>query len=761
MGEAQIADLGQRGEPAVMSFRPSATFAAFIASAVLGGNPVSSQAQQTASVSGRGGLEEILVTASKKEERLQEVPASLTALSADALDTQGVVDFSDYMTLVPSLADFSGGSEGHGTVILRGLNTGYYQTSNTVGYYIDDVPFSATSPLSVGTTLTLDPDLADIDHLEVLKGPQATLYGASTLGGLIKVMTKSPDLTSYSGEMRLDGSTIHGGGSGYALVGIANMPLIADQLALRISGFDRDIPGYMTNVTLDSKDRDVSRRQGGRISLRWVPASGLEIKLSAFLQSLRVSGWNYESVNLETLAPPTGPYTYSAAWDTTFHTTYEVYNATINYAPGSIGTLTNSTSYAVYADHEFTDFSSYYGFLNAHAPVPVPTDARQPLINGPLLNKFSEELRFASKRMDRFEWLAGLFFTHEQTNFLAAFANAIPPSRQPIPGPDAFSIGASSPATYKEEAAFADLTYRVNETVDLTVGGRYSDNQQNVTSNTYGFASVTAAVSGRTSDTDFTYLASLSWHPAADINTYARIATSYRPGGPELTPQPGYTSFKPDSLINYEVGLKGAWRQDTLRTNLAMYYMDWKNVQMTFSDNGFDVISNGGKATSKGVELETQIVPVDRFVIGVNVAYTDAKLDSVSAGVSAVTGAVARDTLPYTPKWSGSATADYVLPLSTGLTSMYGATYRYQGSKWSDYPGDPNNTGVVIPEYNTVDLHGGIAWNRYKVQARVANLFNEHGLDTVVQQRISPGNPPAWASIIPPRTYVLSFAATF
>src|SRR5260370_11271498 len=132
--------------------------------------------------------------------------------------------------------------------------------------------------------------------------------------------------------------------------------------------------------------------------------------------------------------------------------------------------------------------------------------------------------------------------------------------------------------------------------------------------------------------------------------------------------------------------------------------MDWKDVQMSSNIGGLSVISNGGKATVRGIELETQFVPIGHFTLGVNVAYIHAKLDSVSADVTAHTGAVSGDTLPFTPTWSASAVADYVQPLSTALSSNFGVTYRYQGSKWSDYPVDPLNAGVVIPHSNSLDF---------------------------------------------------------
>ena len=708
-----------------------------------------------------GTLQEVVVTASKRTQNSQDVPASLTALSSAELATQGVTGFNDYMTLVPSLADFSGGSEGHGAIILRGLNTGYYQTSNTVGYYIDDIPFSATSPLSVGALLTLDPDLSDIDHLEVLKGPQATLYGASTLGGLIKVVTNRPDPNAYSGDVQLGGSTVDGGGSGYDMVGVANIPLIDGSLALRMSGFDRDIPGYMTDVALGTHDRAMSRRQGGRIALRWVVAPNLDIQINTFLQSLYEGGWNYEFINLQTQQPLTGPYTYSSDIDARFHTTYELYNVSINYTAGSLGTLTSSTSYARYHDLEIEDYDQWYGELNAFAPVPVPANADQPLFFGPTMSKFTEETRFASNRMGPFEWLAGVFYTRELINYPVELYNVIPPSLTPIPGPDAVSLGVNSPAYYKEYAAFADLTYYISQSLDLTVGGRFSHNEQGVTDYTFGFANTTPVTTGTTSDHDWSYLAALTWHLTQSVNTYARVASSYRPGGPELTPEPPFTAFKPDSLVNYEIGLKADWLDNRLRTNLAVYYMDWKNVQMSFVYNDFDVIANGGKATSKGVEFESQYAPIKNLTLSLNSAYTEAVLNSVSSGVSEATGAVAGNQLPFTPRWAASALADYVMPLNGAMKALFGATYRYQGAKWSDYPLDPNNTGVIIPAYRTLELRTGLTWDRYKLMFRINNVTDSQGFDTIVQQRIFGGNPPAWAAIIPPRTYSLMFEAVF
>jgi iron complex outermembrane recepter protein len=746
-----------------MSFRMSKSFAMsmsyFITSCLV---PLSSWADQT--VDPRSSeLEEITVTAAKRNENLQQVSVSVTAISAATLETQGITSFNEYMGLVPGLADYSGGAVGHGMVILRGLSTGYYSTANTASFYIDDIPFSATSPLSVGTVLTPDPGLVDLDHIEVLNGPQATLYGASTLGGLIKVVTNKPDLTTTSGSVRTDGSSADGGGLGFGLEGVMNVPLIQDVLALRGSVFERETPGYMTDTTLNLSNLGDSKKEGGRIALRWVPQDNLDIQLSAFLQSLKVNGFTNEYVNLKTLVPVAGPYTFQSPYVPTFHTTYEVYNLSINYTAGSIGKLTNSTSYGAYRDSEMEDYTPYVGALVSYAPTPIPSNAAVPLYFGPSLKKFSDELRFSANRIGDFEWLAGLFFTREEVNYPNTWAIAIPPSAQPIPGPDGIMLQANNPATYKEDTAFADLTYYLRENLDLTVGGRYSHNEQTVVTTGSGFAGSGTTNAFGTSDTDFNYQVALRWRLTPALNTYARVATSYRPGGPQLFYAPGDSSFKPDSLTDYEVGLKGVWLNDTLRTNLAIYYMDWKDVQLTsVGANGLALISNAGAATSKGLEFSTQFVPFERLNIGASLAYTDAALTSVSPGVTTATGAQAGDSLPFTPKWAGSATADYMWPLSASLNGTLGATYRYQGSKDSDYPADTLNTNVRIPAYDTFEIRTGLNWTRYKAQFRVANLFNERGFDTVAQQRLYPNiTPPSWAAIIPPRTFMLSLSASF
>jgi outer membrane receptor protein involved in Fe transport len=173
---------------------------------------------------------EIVVTASRRAERLQNVPSAITALEGSTLEAIGAQTFRDYSTLIPGLSQRDLGNPGQGTIIIRGLNTGPQSITNTAATYIDEAPFSASGFLSAGAILTPDPDIADLDRIEVLKGPQGTLYGANSLGGLIRIITTRPDASRFSGRVWGEATTVDGGDTGYAVRGSVNVPLVTDRL---------------------------------------------------------------------------------------------------------------------------------------------------------------------------------------------------------------------------------------------------------------------------------------------------------------------------------------------------------------------------------------------------------------------------------------------------------------------------------------------------------------------------------------------------
>ncbi|MGH8210763.1 MAG: TonB-dependent receptor plug domain-containing protein, partial [Steroidobacteraceae bacterium] len=284
-------------------------------------------------------LEEIVVSASKRaDETLKETPGALTVLTGKTLDKLGIVDFQDYLPYVPGLSSstLTIGSPGNYKAVLRGLNSG---ASATVGYYLDDTTLTPSSPNSIGGSYSPDPALADVERIEVLKGPQATLYGASTLGGIIKIISKKPDLTTFGGDVSVSGVTVEDGGSGYSARGAVNLPLIQNTLAARVSAYDREDPGFTDNVLTGQNNINRDYAHGGQLALRYVPTEKLTFDLTGLIQELSSSGNTMEFLDQQTLRPIYGYGKYSTLSNTTASTQLTVFSLSANYDTGW-GTLT-------------------------------------------------------------------------------------------------------------------------------------------------------------------------------------------------------------------------------------------------------------------------------------------------------------------------------------------------------------------------------------------------------------------------------------
>ena len=240
------------------------------------------------------GLSEIVVTASKREERLLDAPMSITDLSAKTLDNLGITNFEDYMGLVPNVSTGFGAAPGYGAIILRGLYSGYGQLTSTTGYYIGDSAFMGSGPFSLSGLVTPDPDLVDVDHIEVLKGPQGTLYGASALGGLVRIVPAKVDLTKVSGNVRVDGADTSGGGAGYGYRASINLPIITDRFGVRLSGFKREEPGYIKDSTTGGDRYAETQSKGGSATALFRATDQLEFNLRGIYQSAFTNGYSEE-----------------------------------------------------------------------------------------------------------------------------------------------------------------------------------------------------------------------------------------------------------------------------------------------------------------------------------------------------------------------------------------------------------------------------------------------------------------------------------
>lgn len=735
--------------------------------------PVSAAGDQAAAT------QDIIVTASKREERLRDVPGAITTLGSAAIQEQGIKDFRDYATLVPGLAQRDTGAPGLGTVIIRGLNTGSAQSTSTTAFYVGETPFTAAGFITQSSLFTPAPDLADLERIEVLKGPQGTLYGASSLGGLIRFVFKKPNSSEFSGSVRADLVDMDGGGFGYGIHGSANVPIVSDTLALRVSGFYRRSPGYADNVGTGTLNVNRSDLYGGRASLRFTPTPDLTIDVNAELQNIDNGGYARQDTVTGTLIPVYGERQYSNFEDFGSKLKYRIVNGVIDYdvGPGSIVTTASYAYYKADLEQDFTD--NYIPLARATlAPISlpvfgvpidtlIPADSLLLAANSPTLKKTTIEARFVSKRLGPVEFVVGGFYTYED-NYVPIYfylkdANGV--NRAP---PFDLLLRSETPSTYEEIAGFGNLTFYLNDRLDVTGGIRYARNDQFIHiagANATLFFLPRANPEFNTRDSATTYLATLRWRPTDQLSLYARAASGYRPGGPQNnpTPPPGaQTVIRPDTVWNYEAGFKGSFLNGTLSIDASVFHIDWSDIQLNTTLGGIGLQGNAGAAKVDGFELAFMARPSNGLTAGGSIGHTNARITQIDPGVRASIGADEGDKLPLTPSWTAALFVDQSIPLNADVTGSLGATLRFQSDMPSSYPGaflDPN---IKLPEITTVDLRAGVEFGRIRAQARVENLFDRLGYTTAVTNKLFPAQPvPTQVTVTRPRTFVLSLGVEF
>lgn len=692
---------------------------------------------------------DIVVTATKRSERLQQVAAPVTAISGDLLQRTQARRLEDYATKIPGVNFISSG-EGTTQLIIRGITSGSTQLSSTIAVYIDDTPYNSSTVFAGAATGIPDLDPSDIERVEVLKGPQGTLYGADALGGVLKFVTKTPDSTAFSGRFQAGGAFVDGAGSGYNASAALNVPLVKDQLAIRVSGFSRRDPGFISDRARGVTNINDARVYGGRASLWWKPADNLTIQASALLQNLDADNPAAEDVLAPGLEPSGAGLNQSRYFDGPKRYRYRVYNGTATLDLGQVS-LISSTSYATFRETQSEDVPSYDYQLQGSGLV---ARLAQPISN----NKFTQELRLQSSDKAKLEWRIGGFYTHESSlvtqtiDFLALPTFQFAQRYAQIAIPDTFS----------EYAVFGDVTYHFTPRFDITLGGRYSHNTQRSHENGFlpGFP---LDVRLRTSDDSGTWLVNPRYKLSESTMIYARASSAYRPGGPTtIVPGAGApTSFGPDRLYDYEVGLKGTYFDRLLSIDLSAFHIDWHDIQLNQNFAGLVLITNAGRAQSDGIEASAVIKPVKGLSFTTALSYTDARLTEDSAKAGARDG----DRIPATPKWNYSVDASYDWSLGGKWTGSVGGSYRHVGDRLSDFTLNPV-TGTPAPRFNlgsydVVDLRAGLGWQGWTLTAYVKNVGNERGLLAITPLTPDPRLSPYTASVLQPRTFGFDLAYSF
>lgn len=720
--------------------------------------------------------EDIIVTAQKREQTLIDVPQSISVVSAERLERSQADNFQEFLNYVPGL-QVDQATPGAGRLVLRGLNTG--GVASTVGVYVDETPFGSSTALANGGVLAGDFDTFDIARVEVLRGPQGTLYGASTLGGLIKYVTNAPVIGEVEARVRGAVEDTKGGEMSYHGNAVVNVPL-GQTLALRASGFYHNIGGWIDSIgttatdgfdyTLASdnqSDINDSLSYGGRASLLFKPSETFDIRLTGFLQNIRADAPSTVESDPNTLRTLYGRQSQSQFSPEFTNIDYRLYNGLIN-ADLGFATLTSSTSYSTQRQRLRDDGTfNLSGIVQALLGAPANDFVLDQRTN---TRKFTQEVRLAGSLADSFDWLIGGYYNDEKGELFQDYVAFEPGTTTPLVFP--FELGrVDLVSKYKEYAAFANGTVRLTNHFEIDLGGRYSHNKQTASQDAGGVLAGNVPVNTDLSSSDdvFTYSVAPKFILNDRASIYARVAKGYRPGGPNViapnAPAGTPSSFDPDTVVSYEVGFKGETPDRTFALDLALFHIDWDDIQLLTVINGFGVNTNGSSATSDGLEFTATMRPTTGLAVSLNGAYTDAKLEE---DAPELVGGRKGDRLPFTPEYAVSLNGDYDWELGAGSEAFIGGSLRYLSKQAGDFDADfraANDRQRQIPSYVTVDLRAGLDFGRFGIEAYVHNLTDAAGKTSTGALTANglPLNPNGaiTTGVIRPRTIGLSLSAEY
>ncbi|MGI9087516.1 MAG: TonB-dependent receptor [Chthoniobacterales bacterium] len=687
--------------------------------------------------------ERVVVTANKREEDVREVPASITAFDDVQLENLHATSLSDYAAYIPSLQVDSIGAPGRTTIALRGIAA--LSSGSTVGTYIDETPVGSSGLYQTAVAFQLDLLPYDIRRVEVLRGPQGTLYGANSIGGLIKYVTIDPSLTTR--EFHVGGGlsgTYNADDPGWDVHAVANLPLVQDHLGLRVSYARNELPGFIDNVANGQKGINDATQQTGHIALLWKPIEAITVRLSAFGQRIHSANNSVVELDPVTERPVYGDLKNRVDVNEPFKKDIGLIALTVDWDLGW-ATITSASSYADITTKSGLDVTRSYGqyptFLGKPAGI-AGFDL------GLTLKKFTQELRLTSRADGAFLWQLGAFYTYEdgnQTQFL--------PLSQldgtPYPGL-AVLADLSLPSTYEEEAVFANATYKFTHWFSLGAGLRYSHNDQTFSQNFTGGALIPHFIRpGGSSEDIVNFLVTPEFKLWKDGLLYARIASGYQPGGPNVALPGVPPAVASSTLVSYEAGLKSDFVDQRIIFDITGYHLEWTDIQIPAVVNNIGVLANGGQATSNGVELSLGFRPITGLQIGLNGSYTDSTFDNDAPSLNAKAG----DRLPNIPQWQGSITVDYYRPLwgahsapvaadgKDGKTTMVAGTTQRAG--WNGHVGlgvrlvgDRRNTPTAgqsfpLDSYGALDLNADISNDHWTVRVFVKNVTDERAYQNI------------------------------
>ena len=701
-------------------------------------------------------LEEIVVTALKRETNIQDTPLAITAVTGNTLNAMGVSDITSLNRVSPGLivtpSSFSGSR-----LTIRNIQAA---GEATVGLYYDDTPVVGSAGVTAdagGTTPSLR--LFDIDRVEVLRGPQGTLYGSSSMAGTVRLIFAKPRLDETEATVTADGNDVDHGGVGYQGQGMVNLPIISDKLAVRAVGFYQDSAGYVDNLALHQNDVNGQTTRGGRLMIRAEPVNGLTIDALAVVQN--VSG----ALNDYFLAD--GAYNEHYEELQPVRDDFQLFSGTLNWDLGPVR-LTAIGSHTHRNFNYSYDFSQFFRTFGALFPVGSATynafNSQAPAVaNSPQVTSTdTAEVRLASNDHGPLQWTTGFYYSKREGDFDSNILRANGVTGFVLPVSAATLLGQRVIGDeLKQFAGFAEGTYDITDRLSMTGGIRYFDYTRGATNNVTVVDALVGLVASppinaTSKEHGFLYKADISYKLTDHVMGYVTASSGERPGGVNqvLGLPANLQNYQSDSVWNYELGLKSELLDRKLVFNADVYQINWSNMQTSgiLPNTNFAFIANAGSARVRGAEVEATLYPLAGLQLRASGSYSDARLTQDQTNQTLQAAGLRGDRIPYVPEVTAQASAQYSWALSPAYQAMLRADANYNGSSWTTFP--PTNTFQhYLPAYVTGSLRATLSGPAdWSVSAFVYNLADSSAVINKLSNNAFGGLNNVRAISLAPRT---------
>jgi outer membrane receptor protein involved in Fe transport len=699
--------------------------------------------------------QEVVVTATRREERIQDVPISITAFQQEELTEKGIVGYEGIARETPGVV-LNRPTQNFNNFTSRGIATNGYNANlqSSVAVYIDELPVS-----TIGNTTVVDPNLFDVERVEFLRGPQGTLFGSGSLSGALRILTKSPNLGGYDWSGLVDFGLTGSDSLRQRYNLMLNAPIVRDKFGVRAVGFYRHEEGYLDNVGTGKHNSNTLVDWGGRAIALWRPTDRLSIRI---LGSYEDSDPKDSSLT----SPSLGREKRVSDQPDRFTGKQTILNGTLEYE-FDFAKLTSSSTYSDFDQRFYVDLAGTFPAQPAYPGAPIAFG-----LDADAYDKvFVQETRLVSSLDGPFQFTVGGFYLRRRRD-VDYFYRSSPEflEERGLTGlPDQYYQKQYTHQISKELAGFGELTYRFSDKFWLTGGMRYGrttaqgfTEEGGYLATAFGFNYYTYALLNiPVNFTTFTpyqatkgvkakgskpsWKLSAAYKPSPELTTYATFATGFRApivnafaGRPSLVDDTDIIipdGASSDSLKSYEIGAKGRWLGGRLTANVAAYWIDWSNIQAQANrvSDSVQFATNIGAARSRGLELELGYVPARDVFIGVNGAYNDSKITKLSPEEAAISGAVLGHRLSA-PRFQGSLYASYGFDLSSTTKGTLAANVQYVGPYNSSFPNTPGKPTVPLSTFGRTDgyvntnLSFGIKHRDLTAQLYVENVFDDHSV---------------------------------